>query len=172
MRKQFLTIILLLTGFFLMLGGAALASSKVGYFEMSMVLQNSKTAQQSSQEFKRQSDAIRSQVEKKAQEFASAREDFEKRHALMDDRAKGQRIEELQRMQMETDRFIRESNTRLNRLSGELTSPIVDKVFEVVRNIGREGGYDFIFEREKAGIVFVNEKEDLTDRVIRELDRM
>ncbi len=172
MRKQFLTIVLLLTAFSLMLGGTALASSKVGYFEMSMVLQNSKTAQQSSQEFKRQSDAIRSQVEKKAQEFTSAREDFEKRQALMDDRAKGQRIEELQRMQMETDRFIRESNTKLNRLSGELTSPIVDKVFEVVRKIGRDGGYDFIFEREKAGIVFVNEKEDLTDRIIRELDRM
>ncbi len=172
MRKQFLTIVLLLTAFSLILGGTALASSKVGYFEMSMVLQNSKTAQQSSQEFKRQSDAIRSQVEKKAQEFTSAREDFEKRQALMDDRAKGQRIEELQRMQMETDRFIRESNTKLNRLSGELTSPIVDKVFEVVRKIGRDGGYDFIFEREKAGIVFVNEKEDLTDRIIRELDRM
>ncbi len=172
MGKYFLRMVLFLTAFSLTLGGVALAAPKVGYFEMSMVMQNSKTAQRSSQEFKRQSDALRAEVDKKAKEFTAAREDFERRQALMDDRAKGQRIEELRRLQAETERLLMESNAKLNRLSGELTSPIVDKIFEVVRRIGRDGKYDFIFEREKAGIVFVNEKEDLTDRIIRELDRM
>ncbi len=172
MRRPFVTVMFLVAAFSLISGGVALANPKIGYFEMSVVLQKSKAGQRSSEQFKRESETIKVEVDRKAQEFSSARDDFEKKKAVMDDKTKSKRIEELRKMQAETEKLLMDSNARLNKLSNELSSPLVDKIFEIVRKVGRDGKYDFIFEREKAGIVFTNEKEDLTNKIIQELDRM
>ncbi len=172
MKRQFIRVTLLLIAFSLLLGGAALASPKIGFFDMTLVLANSKEGKRSSDQFRRESESVKAEVDKKAKEFGTAREDFEKRQAVMDEATRKKRIEELQKLQVETERLLMESNARLNKLSGDLTGPLVDKIFEVVRKIGQDGKYDFIFEREKAGIVYVNEKENLTERIIKELDRM
>ncbi len=172
MKRQFVKVVFLLITFSLVLGGTALASPKIGFFDMGRVLADSKEGRRSSDQFRRESESVKAQVDKKAQEFTTAREDFEKRQGVMDEATRGRQIEELRKLQAETEKLLMESNARLNKLSGDLTGPLVDKIFEVVRKIGQDGKYDFIFEREKAGIIHVNEKENLTERIIKELDRM
>ena len=49
--------------------------------------------------------------------------------------------------------------------------PIVDRTLEIVRNIGKNEKYDYIIEVGKGGIVWANEKDDLTKRILQELDK-
>ena len=164
--------LLMLSVTFLAPAGAWAANPpRIGYFEMATVLQQSKWGKQSNDEFKAQGEKIKGDVDQKAKAFKAAKEEFDKKKDVMDEKTKAKKIKELQDMQQEGEKLLMESNARLNKLSNELTSPIIDKILEIVRRIGRDDKYDFIMEREKSGLVFVNEKEDLTKRIIEELDK-
>lgn len=152
-------------------GAWAANPPKLGYFEMATVLQQSKWGKQSNDEFKAQGERVKGEVDQKAKAFKAAKEEFDKKKDVMDEKTKAKKVKELQEMQQEGEKLLMESNAKLNKLSNELTSPIIDKILEIVRRIGRDDKYDYIMEREKSGLVFVNEKEDLTKKIIEELDK-
>ncbi len=48
-------------------------------------------------------------------------------------------------------------------------APLFKKMSEIANKIGKDEKYDFIFE--KNALVVANEKDDLTSRVVTELDK-
>ena len=150
---------------------SAAGTPKIGYFEFQAVLQNSRVGKQSGEELKRQGDELRGDVDKKAKAFKAAKDDFDNKKSMMDEKAKDKKLKELQEMQQDGEKAIMEFQNQMNKLNAAMGQPIVDKILEIVKKIGREDKYDFIFEREKAGMVFGNDKDDLTKRVIDGLDK-
>ena len=54
----------------------------------------------------------------------------------------------------------------------ELTKPIIDKINELIQKIGRDDGYDFIFDASSGALVHADsDKYDITDRVLEELNK-
>lgn len=154
--------------------GAAWAASspKIGFFDMQTVLDKSKWGQQAKQEFNKKKDKIKAEMDAKAKKFQSMRDEFEKKAPMLDEAAKAKKARELVAKQQEGEKALMESNAQLNKLSTELTGPIVDKILGIVSNIGKKEKYDFIFEVGKGGIVYANDDFDLTKRVINELNKV
>lgn len=173
MRMKMSGMILLVAGIVTIVSTTAWAAgtSKIGYFEMATVLQESKWGKRSTEEFKKQQETIKADVDVKAKAFKTAKEEFDKKKDVMDEKAKAKKLKELQDMQQEGEKLLMDSQGKLSKLSGDLRAPLVDKIIEIVKKIGRDDKYDFIFERETAGLVFTNEKEDLTRRIAEELDK-
>ena len=49
--------------------------------------------------------------------------------------------------------------------------PVQDKVFKAIQDVAREGGYDYVFDRSsEILLLYVNEKYDLTQKVIKKLE--
>jgi outer membrane protein len=119
-----------------------------------------------------QGEKIKHEVDEKAKAFKTAREEFEKKKDVMDEKARNKRLKELQDMQNEGEKLIMESNAKLSKLSQELSAPLVEKIIEIVKRIGKDDKFDYVFERDKGGIVFANDKEDLTERIISELNKV
>ncbi len=167
--------VLLFLGLFLVSSSAVWAaqggSTKIGYFEIQAVLQQSQWGKRSNDEFKRQGEKIKADVDQKAAAYKTAREDFDRKKDVMDEKAKAKKIKDLQDMQQEGEKLLSESNAKLNKLSNDLSGPLVEKVLEIVKRIGRDDKYDFIFERDKAGLVFGVDGADLTKKIIDEVDR-
>jgi Skp family chaperone for outer membrane proteins len=44
-------------------------------------------------------------------------------------------------------------------------------VFEIVKRIGKEGGYSLILEMQQAGLVYALPSLELTDQIVRELNQ-
>jgi outer membrane protein len=107
-------------------------------------------------------------MEEKGRQLKSAKDDLDKKKSAMDESAKNKKMAELQ---MEAEKYAMESQGKLNKLSNDLMSPIVDKTLEIVRTMGKSEKYDYIFEVGKGGIVWATEKDDLTKKVLQELDR-
>lgn len=150
----------------------AWAELKIGYFDMQTVLEQSKWGKQAKDEFKRQKDKVKADVDLKTNSFKSLKEEFDKKSTLLDQDAKSKKIRELQEKRLESEKFVMQSTNQLTQLSNELSGPIIEKVMEIVRRIGREDKYDFVFEVQKGGLLYGTEKSDLTRRVIEELDKM
>ncbi len=57
------------------------------------------------------------------------------------------------------------------RKSVEFTKPIIDKINNLIANIGEEEGYDFIFDASSGALVHALPKYDITDKIIEELNK-
>ncbi|MEJ5347896.1 MAG: OmpH family outer membrane protein [Desulfosoma sp.] len=146
------------------------ADLKIGYFDLQAVLERSQWGQEVKKEFNAKKSQLEAEVQAKAKEFQESRESYEKQIKMMDEKSKKQKAEELRKMQMEGEKLLMESNAELNKLSQQLSKPLIDKVMDIVQNIGKKEKYDYIFEVQKAGLVYANEKTDLTQTIIKELD--
>lgn len=173
MSKRVMGFAVLMVGLSLAFCGAVVAASspKVGYFDLQTVLDQSKHGKQAREDFKREKDKIKSEMDDKAASYKKAKEELEKKKGVMDDAAKKKKDKEVADLQQDGEKFILESNAKLNKLSNELMAPIIDKTLEIVRKIGKDEKYDYIFEVGKGGLVWATDKDDITKKVTEELDK-
>ncbi|NLI80074.1 MAG: OmpH family outer membrane protein [Deltaproteobacteria bacterium] len=170
MKKGLVRFLLLFAAFSMVCAPAALAAGKIGYFDMQAVLKGSKVAQQAEDEIKRQGESLKGPLDAKSNAFKTAKEDFDKKKDVMDDKAKAKKAKELQDMLVEGEKLQQEAQAKINKMIVEKRGPIVERVMEIINKIGKDDNYDFIFERGTT-LVYANEKEDLTKRIIQELDK-
>jgi outer membrane protein len=154
-----------------MVGGASAASGKVGWFSFEAVLKQSRVGQQTADELTKEKNSIQAQIDVKTKEFKALRDEFDKKKGVMDEAARTKKSRELADKQVELEKLVRESNTKMGKMSSDRMGPVIDKIIEIVRKIGRDDKYDYIIEKDKGGLVYYNEKEDLTKRIVDELNR-
>ncbi|MDY0039089.1 MAG: OmpH family outer membrane protein [Desulforhabdus sp.] len=163
----------LIIGVFVFVSGTAWSASlKIAYFDIQTVLDKSRWGQQAKQEFNLKKQKIQTEMEAKAKQFKSLREEYEKKSSILDENARAKKAKELLGKQQEGEKALMESNAELNKLSNELTAPIVDKILEISTNIGKKEKYDFVIEVGKGGIVYANDDYDLTKKIIDELNKV
>jgi len=150
--------------------GTSLAASspKIGYFDLQTILDQSKAGLDAKEEFKRERDRLKTEMDEKGKQFRGTKEDLEKKKTAMDDSARNRKMAELQ---AEAEKYAMESQNKMSKLSNDLMAPIVDKTLEIVRRMGKDDKYDYIIEVGKGGIVWATEKDDLTKKILQELDR-
>ncbi len=147
------------------------ADVKIGYFDLQAVLDKSLWGQEVKREFNAKKAKLEAEVQEKAKEFQESKQSYEKQEKMMDEKSKKQKAQELRQKQIEGEKLLMESNAELNKLSQQLSKPIIDKIMDIVQTIGKSEKYDYIFEVQKAGLVYANEKTDLTQTIIKELDK-
>lgn len=173
MRMRNLVSLGLIIGIFMLVSGTAWAASlKIGYFDIQTILDKSKWGQQAKQEFNQKKQKIQATMDAKAKQFKSLREEYEKKAPMLDEAARTKKAKELLGKQQEGEKALMESNAELNKLSNELTGPIVDKILEIAVGIGKKDKYDFVLEVGKGGIVYAKDDYDLTKRIIDELNKV
>ena len=173
MKRTMWVTALLLAGFFMIstTAGWAAAAPKIGSFDLQVVLDQSKAGKEAKDSFKDQKAKVKTDMEEKGRAYKTAKEELDKKKAVMDESSRNKKTKELEQMQQEGEKFVMESNAKLNKLSNELMGPIVDKVLEIVRKMGKDKKYDLIIEVGKGGIVYSNTENDITKTVVEELDK-
>lgn len=166
--KKFLGFVALATGIVFGLsanGFAAGGSLKLGWVDINSAATNSQWGKRLLEDMKRERDRLNSEFERKSKSYTAAKEDFEKQRAVMDEKNRTRKQKELQDMAAEVQKFMTEAQKKEN----EMRAPLTQKISEVMNKIAKEDKYDFIFE--KTTLLYANDKDDLTKRVITELDK-
>jgi outer membrane protein len=144
----------------------AAANPKIGVVDAVVALQQSQWGKQAGEELKKQAERMDADLDQKQKAFGTAKEEFDKKKDVFDQKTKAKKEQELRDMQQEGQKFLMDSKTKLNELQGALSK----KVRDVVEKIGRDEKYDFIFE--KNSLVYSSDKDDITKRVATELDKL
>ena len=147
----------------------AASSLKIGYFDMGEIMNQSKWGNIAKDTATGRATKLRDEVKTKTDDLKAMQDEYKKKELMMDDNAKATKVREIRQLQMERERLLIQSNQELNNLRKQLQSPIVAKVIEIVGDIGKKDDYDYILE--KTVIPFANEKLDLTDRIVKALDK-
>jgi Outer membrane protein (OmpH-like). len=89
----------------------------------------------------------------------------------MTEEAKKQKMKEFEEKRQEGEKFLFESNKKLQDMSEQLMKHLIDKIIEIAKDVAKKEKYDMVIEARRGGIIYGDDKYDLTQKVIQELDK-
>jgi outer membrane protein len=150
------------------------AQTKVGYIDSKIIMEQFIDAKDAQQNLDNLVSTWKNEILVMNDSLEFVRIDFEKKKLILTEKVREQREKEIQ----ELDRKINDFKVRKFGENGEyfqkqieLMKPVQDKIFKAIQDVAREGEYDYVFDRSsEILLLYVNEKYDLTQRVIKKLE--
>lgn len=149
---------------------------KIGYVHSQKVLSDLKEWQDAQKKL----DEINRQWENEGlemqQRFQQLREQFEAQSLLLSETKKKEKQQELEALMVQLQKFQRDKwdpqSGEILKKQAELVQPILDKINTVIKKIGDDEKFDYIFDTANGALLyFGTDQPDLTDRVLEELNK-
>ena len=147
------------------------AGGKIGFVDLQAIQGKSRWGDMIRQEVKRYKDKTQAEVEPKLKAIKEKGEEFEKKRAVLDEKARNRQQQELQTMQQEAQRLLQEAQAQMSKMQDQLIPPFTQKLREVAQQIARKDGYEMILDKAVV-LASGSDKDDVTSRVISELDKV
>jgi outer membrane protein len=129
------------------------------------------------QEAQKQVDAYQKQeldkLQKNSQDYQNKVKEANQNAILMTEEIKKTKTEELQKIKESLDADYQElykTGGKLESKQKELLTPVIDKINAAITRLGKDEGYDYILDAE-GPVLYANQKYDLTDMVLKELEK-
>ena len=146
--------------------------------ELKLGIVDSRKAMVSSSEGKAAEKVIGDLVEKKKkqigpleQELNRLREEFESQQFVLSREAREERRLELVKRQRDLERDMREAQDELELEQRRLMQPLVKQLNEALQELGKDKGFTMILDKTSPGVLFFSDKLDITDLVIKKLNK-
>ena len=169
--KNFSCVMLLLIAFVT----PSSAQMKIGYINSEAIMQQLPEAQDAQKQLDALSTDWQTELTKMQTDLQHRFEDYDKKKLVMSDKRRAEIEKELQDLERKmvdyrTAKF--GANGELFSKQNELMKPVQDKLFKAVKDIADEGGYDYVFDKSSTTLlVYSNEKNDLTSKVLAKLQQ-
>jgi outer membrane protein len=108
------------------------------------------------------------------QDYQTLAEEIESQSLLLSEEKKQEKLRQAQQKAMDIDKYKYDKlgpEGELYRKNLELTKPVYDKINKVIEAIGKDEEIDFIFDASQGGLLWAQQKYDITDRIIEELNK-
>ena len=146
---------------------------KIGYINSAKILTEFKDAVEVDAKLQRESEKMAGDINRMRAQIDSLMADYEKKQLIYSREKKAEvegRIQtmyaDVQRVQME--KFGEEGE--FEKLRIQLLNPVLEKIDKVIKEVGQEGNYDFIFDARQGNIVYaIEDKYDITDLILERL---
>lgn len=150
------------------------AELKIGYIRPRYIFENYtpyKEAAKLVQEYEK-SEMDKIQAEK--QKFDKNVEEAEKKALLMSEEIVAQTRQELAKQQQALEKEYNEiykDDGRLRKKQEELIEPVIGTINKVIMRVGKDEGYDYLLDAEQGGVLYANDKYDISDHILEELKK-
>ena len=149
---------------------------KIGYINSQKILNTYKDAldaQKKIEELNRQWEKEGMEMQ---QELQQLNEQFESQSLLLSESKKAEKAQEIQNLYLRIQQFQQEKwapgQGEIYKKEKEFMAPVLEKVNTVIKKIGDEEKFDFIFDTVNGNILYASEDQiDLTDKVLEELNK-
>lgn len=146
---------------------------KIGYVDSERIRVEYKVYADAQKKLNQITEEWRKQALDKRAEGDQLMSTYESQKLLLSDQRRAEMEEKIKQKYAEFEAFVQEFSApggKLDQKTQEVLKPILDKINGMLEKIGREEGYDFIFDIQ-LGIVYANDQYDLTDKVLEELGK-
>lgn len=163
--------------------GATVASAqqtqaaKIAYVNSETILRELPEAQEVKKELETTIQAWQAEYQKMVKDFQDASDDYQKKQALLDPKAKDDKEKALaaQRQQIldyQTQKFDQREGEGV-KLREQKFAPIQEKVLKAIEQVAKEDGFTYVFDKLEttSNLLYTDAKFDLTYKVIDRLKR-
>ena len=146
---------------------------KIGYVDVLRLKQEYREYQQAEAQFEKQMVVWQAKADSMQQHMQELADKLENPPAIMTERGKDEIRQKLLVKQNEYQLFINEvmgANGEAAKKEYELSKPLLEKMETVIKLIALKGNYAYILDRTAGSVLYADDKYDITDQVIAELN--
>ena len=151
------------------------AQLKLGYIDSQKILEKYKEAQDAQKQLQDLNRRWEEEAKSMQQELQTKLDELESQALLLSDERKKEKETELQNLNIRLQQFQQEKWGQQGEVfakRAELLQPVYDKINAVIKKLGTDDKYDYIFDIVNGNILHVSASQpDLTDRVLEELNK-
>ncbi len=148
---------------------------KIGYLNADKILTELDEVRQVQIQLEKEQRKIESDYINLEMEFDSLFRSYEQQKMLMSEERRQKLEKTLTDKQAEIQRFQAEKvgpQGEIYKIHDQLMAPVYAKIDEAIQKVGKQEGYDYIFNVVSGGIVYALPQYDLTDLVVKELEKI
>ena len=153
----------------------ALSEVKIGYLNADKILTELDEVRQVQIQLEKEQRKIEADYQNLEIELDSLFRSYEQQKMLMSEERRAKFEKTLTDKQAELQRFQMEKvgpQGEIYKIHDQLMAPVYGKIDEAIQKVGKEEGYDFIFNVVSGGIVYALPQYDITDLVVKELEKI
>ena len=148
---------------------------KIGYLNADKILTELDEVRQVQIQLEKEQRKIESDYMNLEMELDSLLRNYEQQKMLMSEERRQKLEKTLTDKQAELQRFQMEKvgpQGEIYKIHDQLMAPVYTKIDEAIQKVGKQEGYDYIFNVVSGGIVYALPQYDLTDLVVKELEKI
>ena len=148
-------------------------AQKFALIDMEYILENIPAYERANEQLEQSSRQWQSEVEKISEEAKTLYKNYQSQIASLSETQRGKKEEEIvakEKSAAELRRKYFGPEGELAKMRDKLITPIQDDIYEAVKAISQQHGYDLVIDRASAtGIIFANPRIDISDEILRKL---
>ena len=156
--------------------GAVISQQKIGYIDSKVILENLQDAKDAQTNLDNLVNKWKNELQMLSDSLTLLKDEFEKKKLILTEKVRQQKEEEITVMSKRINDYRLQKfgeNGEYFQKQTELMKPVQDKVFKAIQDVAKEGNYDFVFDRSsELLLLYMNEKYDLTQKVIKKIESM
>jgi len=159
-----ITLMLLIASF-----GYSQATLKLGHIDSNQILSLMPETDSLQQELKNYADYLDQQMSDMAMEYQKKVTDYQENAATMSDLIRQTKEKEITDLQARIQAFQQSADQDLANKQAELFNPLIEKVKNAIDEVGRENGYNYIFDVGTGAVLFYENGDDVLPLVKKKL---
>lgn len=154
--------------------GLSYSQSKIGYVDTKKIIDGMQESQDAKLRLDNLVDDWQSQLKILQDSLKNMKDDYEKKKLILTEQLKTQREQEIMALSASIDNFkvqkFGEGGEYFQK-QREFMKPVQDRVFLAIETVAKREDYDYVIDRSGSiSLLFVNEKNDLTAKVIKVIE--
>ena len=144
--------------------------AKIGFVDFQRVIAESTEGKASTARVNTLMAKKQNEGTEKQKQLAANQQKLQTSGSVISEAARGQLEKEIERQQVEGQRFQQDAQAEVQELQNELQAEFIKKVTPILQQVATEKGLHVLFNAQEAGFAWVDPGLDLTADVIKRLD--
>ena len=148
------------------------SETKIGYIDSQIIMSEFEDVRQVQVELEKEQKKLQTQYEKKIVSLDSLKTAYQTGSIILSEQKKSQMEADIRKKEQEIQQWQLQyfgPEGHLYSLQNELLAPILQTIDKIIRKLGEERGYDYIFDAVQGSIVYALDSHNLTEDVMDEL---
>jgi outer membrane protein len=155
---------------------AALAADqmKIGFIYSEQIMMEYQEAVDAMKKLEAEATELQNVYQEMQGDYQKLIEDYEKRKLVSSDAWKKAKQQEIVQKEQQLQSYQLEhfgQSGSIYKKEEEYLGPVLDKINEILKKVGEEEGFSYIFDASKGSIVYADEALDMTQKVLDELQK-
>lgn len=143
---------------------------KIGVIDFKKIVVESSPGKLMANEIKAKGDEFQKKIQEEKNQIDEMKKNIERESLVLNDDKKQEKEREFRIKVNDFKKMQQDFTRQFKQLEIESLNKLQKQVYEVSDKIGKDKGYSLIIEQKTAGVIYSQEKLDITDLVIKELN--
>src|SRR5439155_16085114 len=143
------------------------AELKIGVVDMQRALNDCDAGKKAKDQVKAKFEKSQDQLRKQREDIDRMKEDYDRKALVLKDEERRNLEKDLENRSLDFKRRYEDFQRDLKRTDAELTSGIVEELYEIVRDYGAKNGYALVLEASSGALLYNDKASDITEEIVK-----